>query len=1628
MRVAFLLMNRPVFIKAAVAVVLGGAAASPAGAADFHPINGITTSSTGDLWPVSNLIQGPGLGFANAEPHDQTGSGSSALWVTGAPGGFPSDYLAVAGVPVLIFDLGSDVALSEISVWGYSTTNANGVSRFSLRFATAAEGTENFGSSISIRPAFNPMIGATSRQSFSFGQSVTARYVEMSCEDNFYSNGGNGPPPGGDRVGLGEVAFEVVAPPSGPLIDLSANVGLDLDGSVQTFDVPIGNLGGTEVLTINGTSFTGVHAEAFSVLSAPAFLAPGGNGIIQVSFNPTGLSGTISAGLQVQSTDPDTPTAVVGLSGFLHDPKLVVARNYDFGEFAAAEGAQSGSLPFSNAGGGRTLTVSDTSISGADANHFTVTATPSNLLPLTTGFISLSFDPLGEEGEFDAQLTITSNDAADSTAIVNLAARVGDVIPNSGVRINEFMASNGLTLSDGDGNSSDWIEIYNAGPGGADLTGYYLTDEADNLEKWRFPSTTIIPANGYLLVFASGQRSDDYVDAGGFLHTNFRLGTSGEYLALVEGNGVTVVSEFGPNFPPQFNDVSYGTFQSGGSVRNLIGDSDAEVLIPTNGSLGNTWQVDSFTPGADWISGTGQGVGYDIGQDYDQYITTDVESGMRGQGTSAFIRLPFTLANPLAVTALSFSFRYDDGFVAYLNGEEIANRNAPNLPAWNDVANGSVNENTNTGTIDVSAFRGELQQGDNVFAIHGLNRSTGSSDFLIDVSLEASATGSGPLSFGYLSSPTPGLPNSEATTPGPVIQNVSHFPAQQPLSQEDIEVTAEVAPRLATITTVNLVYRVDFGPEVVIPMAAGVGSYTGTIPASAYRSGDMVRWYVSAADADGNVGRAPAFLDRTGNNQSPEYFGTVVRNARLVSQLPIFQWFTQSEAAANSRSGTRASVYFDGRFYDNIFVRQRGGASNGNSQKFDFNKGDDLYVNSEMSSVGEINMNERGSDSSYVRQTLAFEAYEMAGNAACKSALWYMQLNGTFDRVGVFIEQVDEDFLDRNGYDPDSDLYKFVQRSNLNPVFFDTVTGIEKKTGDKNDLTTVQNLVAGLNRRTSTARRRYAIDNLDLPQVVNYLAVRSITQDADDVRKNFYGYIDNRGDQRWRIFPWDKDWTFGVTGDGGTHLPHPFFGDEEHAKQNANQWNVLYDVLFEETTTQRLYLRRLRTVMDEVLELSATPQGRRYFENRAAEIIAPASPPLSSNISSVNNYLNSRRSVLFNNYPSLIPASQPANPDIRITAAEHNPVSTNQDEEYIVLTNQEATEIDISGWKITGGVEFTFEPGTVIERRGELYLSPDTLAFRNRSTSPTGNEERLVVGPYAGHLSNFGETLNLLNTAEGIVSVFRTPINPSDTQRYLVVSELMYHPADPNPDAEFIELMNISDSVTLDLSGVHFTAGIDYTFPVGTMLGPGARIVVSFPDFQNGSRLNNGSDRIKLEDATSSTIREFTYDDEAPWPTGSDGGGFSLVLRNPVSNPDHNDPANWRESTRQGGNPGGSDAVFFAGNPNDDLDRDGLGALLEHATGSSDRVPNGSPVSLTTTGDGRFALTLQMNQAADDVTHRIELSSDLVNWTDASARFSLLSFTNHGDGTGTLTYQSDPGLVSAALRRHFVRVEFSSEP
>ena len=116
------------------------------------------------------------------------------------------------------------------------------------------------------------------------------------------------------------------------------------------------------------------------------------------------------------------------------------------------------------------------------------------------------------------------------------------------------MASNKTTLADADGAFSDWIELHNPDAEALNLDGWYLTDNATKRTKWQFPAMTI-PAGGYLVVFASEK---DRRDPSAALHTNFALSADGEYLGLIEPDGVTAAAEFSPAFPAQRADVSYG--------------------------------------------------------------------------------------------------------------------------------------------------------------------------------------------------------------------------------------------------------------------------------------------------------------------------------------------------------------------------------------------------------------------------------------------------------------------------------------------------------------------------------------------------------------------------------------------------------------------------------------------------------------------------------------------------------------------------------------------------------------------------------------------------------------------------------------------------------------------------------------------------------------------------------------------------------------------------------------------------------------------------------------------------------------------------------------------------------------
>ncbi|KKM02112.1 hypothetical protein LCGC14_1787700, partial [marine sediment metagenome] len=359
------------------------------------------------------------------------------------------------------------------------------------------------------------------------------------------------------------------------------------------------------------------------------------------------------------------------------------------------------------------------------------------------------------------------------------------VLLSGDVFISEFMAVNDSTITDENGRYSDWIELHNPALVTVDVAGWYLTDNASNLTKWQLPAPTVISEDGYLTVFASNQ---DRRVSGSELHTNFKLDGGGEYLALVHPDGVTIANEFAPAYPPQVADISYGVDVqmqvdklvaagfpatvtvpadasdaldwTGGSEPfddagwPIVGptgvgyDTDvvivlgpeiklvnlgvpAKAFIPLDDSLGTAWRGGSEPfDDSGWLTGS-TGVGFDTGSTYDSMIALDVEGAMHNVNQTAYIRIPFQVDDLPALSTLILQMRNDDGFVAFINGQEVLSVRAPGALSWNSGATAAHQAGYTFDSYDLTAHLGAVVAGANVLAIHGLNYGLGDSDFLV---------------------------------------------------------------------------------------------------------------------------------------------------------------------------------------------------------------------------------------------------------------------------------------------------------------------------------------------------------------------------------------------------------------------------------------------------------------------------------------------------------------------------------------------------------------------------------------------------------------------------------------------------------------------------------------------------------------------------------------------------------------------------------------------------------------------------------------------------------------------------------------------------------------------------------
>lgn len=187
-----------------------------------------------------------------------------------------------------------------------------------------------------------------------------------------------------------------------------------------------------------------------------------------------------------------------------------------------------------------------------------------------------------------------------------------------------------------------------------------------------------------------------------------------------------------------------------------------QVIVPAT-ELPAAWQGGQPYDDSTWTSGTG-GVGYERSSGYDALFNIDLEAQMYGQQSSCYIRIPFSLApsDIQGLDQLVLRIRYDDGFVAYLNGIEVARANAPGTLNFQSQAPAthSDSEAVNLKDFNISQHVDQLRRGKNVLALHGLNRSPTSSDLLISVELEAARV---------LAGHDPGVSASALRYEGPIL-------------------------------------------------------------------------------------------------------------------------------------------------------------------------------------------------------------------------------------------------------------------------------------------------------------------------------------------------------------------------------------------------------------------------------------------------------------------------------------------------------------------------------------------------------------------------------------------------------------------------------------------------------------------------------------------------------------------------------------------------------------------------------------------------------------------------------------------------------------------------------------------
>lgn len=1084
--------------------------------------------------------------------------------------------------------------------------------------------------------------------------------------------------------------------------------------------------------------------------------------------------------------------------------------------------------------------------------------------------------------------------------------------------ISEILASNGSLPRDDQGNRSDWIEIYNQSTGRINLNGWKLANGDFPRIVWEFPSVNI-SSGQRMIIYASGL---DRKLSGQPLHTNFQLSSSGEYLALIQPNGETS-TEFSPAYPPQTTDISYARNESpGNQIILLNNNAPAKALVPEDNSLGLSWTHVDFNDNS-WKSGR-TGVGYD----YSGRIGLDVRE-MRNVNESVYIRIPFDLENQESFERLVLSMQYEDGMVAYLNGNLIVSRNAPSNLTWNSGA--PSNRPDNVAIVEeeivITNFQENLRSGKNILAIHGLNNLVSSSDLLINPRLFGFSGDDTSRNYGYSYFPTPRESNGSV---------VSMLGAEVTFSRPSGTFSSNFSLQLNTEEGFQIRYTTDGSIPTensnLYDSAIRI-SASSTIRARAYR--------------DDSVGplTSQSFIKLNNDVRSFSSDLPVIYFDTLGTQnIPQAGWLSTSFAIFEPDETNRTRFVNEPAYTSRAGIRTRGSSTAGrpkpslNLELWGENGEDQAASLLGMPSESDwILWGPYNFDPSLMRNPLIYELSNQIGSYAVRTRFVEVFMNRDRDNLemsdyfGVYVlmEKIsrDDDRVDVEKLFPEhtsepeiSGGYIFkIDRNDPGDSGFSApgqrVLYVEPKEIDmeQSENTSKRTWVRNFfnNMVNSTSNRDRPIPEyhnfIDVDAWIDHHLLNVLAFNVDALRLSTYMSLPRGGKLSFGPI-WDFDRSQGSTdsrdddpftwrstrGDRGTDFfNYPWwrelFRDLEFWQAYIDRW--------QELNSNELSIENINNVIDSMadeLREAAVRNENKWgrFRGTYNTEIRTLKSWYANRIRFMNDQFLDRPTSDINS-GEVEPGTQ-----VQLSSPDGGTI-------YYTVDGTDPREI---GGGVASNAQRYSDPISIQETTRIM-----ARAFKTNHRNLTGSNNPPLSSRWSGVLN------------------IRLSINRSALPGEIVISEINYHPSQPTAneisvlpglidnDFEFIELSNTTEE-SLDLGRIQFTKGIEFNFNDSSpgFINPGDRLLLvknkaaflvrygnsleSLIAGEYSRSLSNGGEELEaIDTSNNNVVISARYDDS--WHPLTDGVGFSLINTNlEIDQP--TEIEHWSTSTVFGGSPG----------------------------------------------------------------------------------------------------------------------------